>query len=67
MTTAEAVKNHGGEFGTDAASTADNDMCQALDVADKKLLVNIVAHTHTPERQVPCTCSCQESRSKEIP
>ena len=48
MNAVKAVENHGREFGTNAASTADDDKCQASSTADKKLLVNMTAsHTHT--------------------
>ena len=49
MNVVEAFKNCGGEFGTDAASAADNDAHQASDTADEKLLVNITA-SHTCQR-----------------
>jgi len=39
----EVIKNCGGKFGTNAASTADNEMCQASSLSDKKLLTNIAA------------------------
>ena len=47
----EAIKNCGGKFGTDAASTADNETCQALSAENKKLLVHMTAsHTHQRDK-----------------